>query len=326
MNTTEPQIITVRPSPKHTELKGFLGLLVLVSVAGATDSGKSNFGRVVAVQVATAIEDVLLVFVDLKETTFKIFREVDRLLYPVITTPADFIAAIDDLYGEMERRKRLFAPHITVETLADYNKIAPEPLPLIAIFVDEVSNLFMNKETQRLALALIRESRGFGIHFITLGQSWSHKEMDVSFREQHRTTGHFGTNNPHSSRMMINKPDAVQITVPGRAYFSLPFGMSRNVVEIQTPYIDPTTALRLLPPTTELPSAPPPVVETVLVPTETEAKVLAGWDAGEHRLSILAEAVYGNKGGKQVELVREILRRWDRLRAECTGVPGVLME
>lgn len=151
-----------------------LNRMVHIGAAGATDSGKSNFGRMVAVQVAIAIEDVVLVFVDLKETTFKIFREMDRLRYPIITTPADFIAAIEDLYGEMERRKRLFAPHLTVETLADYNKIAPDPLPLIVVFVDEVTNLFTNKETQRLTLALIRKSRGFGIHFITLGQSWSH--------------------------------------------------------------------------------------------------------------------------------------------------------
>lgn len=136
--------------------------------------------------------------------------------------------------------------------------------------------------------------------------------MDTSFQEQHRTTGHFGTNNPHSSRMMINKPDAVQITIPGRAYFALPFGMSKDVVEIQTPYIDPATALRLLPSGTAPPTRPR-TSAAIAIPTETEARVLTGWDAGERRLSIIAEAVYGNKGGKQVEFVRETLRRWGRV-------------
>ena len=296
--------------------------MVHIGAAGATDSGKSNFGRVLALQVVTAVEEVELVFVDLKGTTFKIFQQSARLRYPLVTSPSDFMAAMSDLYREMERRKVLFKPHLTVETLADYNRIAEKQLPTIAVFVDEVSNLFMNKETQRIALTLVRESRAFGIHFITLGQSWSHKEMNTSFREQHQTTGHFGTNNPHSSRMMIHKPDAVHITVPGRAYFILPFGMSRDVVEIQTPFLDPATVLRLLPTSVTPPS---PIPRPVAIESETvdegselnvrAAKILELWDSGVRVRKDLCEQVYGpgRTGGRYYELVEKVLHdhgRW----------------
>lgn len=293
--------------------------MVHIGAAGATDSGKSNFGRMIATQVVTAKEEISLVFVDLKETTFKIFRDAPRRRYPLITDPRDFAEAMRDLYGELRRRKELFSRYLTVETLADYNRQAEETLPRIIVFVDEVTNLFMTAEVRKIALRLVRESRAFGINFIDLGQSWSHKEMDTSFREQHRTTGHFATNNPHSSRMMIHRPDAVSIGVPGRAYFLLPFGLAREVVEIQTPYLDPASALDLLPPASASAPAPPPFTGPISDDelddelTEQEARVLAKWDEGERRISAIAEHAWGSKGGKQNRWTREVLARWERL-------------
>ncbi len=293
--------------------------MVHIGAAGATDSGKSNFGRMIATQVILAREDVSLVFVDLKETTFKIFRDVPRRRYPIITDPQDFAEMMRDLYGELQRRKQLFGQYLTVETLVDYNRLAELSLPRIVVFVDEVTNLFMTTEVRQIALRMVRESRAFGINFIDLGQSWSHKEMDTSFREQHRTTGHFATNNPYSSRMMIHRPDAVNISVPGRAYFLLPFGMAREVVEIQTPYLDPTTALHLLPAETASAPAPPPAsaplseAELADELTEQETRVLEKWDTGERRISVIAEYAYGGKGGKQNQWVKEVLARRERL-------------
>ncbi len=300
--------------------------MVHIGAAGATDSGKSNFGRMIATQVISVKEDVSLVFVDLKETTFKIFRDVPRRRYPLITDPQDFAEAMRDLYGELKRRKALFSRYLTVETLADYNRQAEQPLPRIIVFVDEVTNLFMTTEVRKIALRMVRESRAFGLNFIDLGQSWSHKEMDTSFREQHRTTGHFATNNPHSSRMMIHRPDAINIGVPGRAYFLLPFGLAREVVEIQTPYLDPATALDLLPrDTTATPPPPPssaPISDDELIdePGEQERRVLEQWDAGERRISAIAEHAYGGKGGKQNGWVKAVLERWERLSPEETDV------
>jgi len=190
---------------------------------------------------------------------------------------------------------------------------------VIIVFVDEVTNLFLDNETRRIALRMIRECRAFGMNFITLGQSWSHKEMDTSFREQHRTTGHFGTNNPHSSRMMLNSPDATNITVPGRAYFALPFGMSRGIVEIQTPYLDPDMALRLLPGATQPPPSPQvQIVEQDAEPTEQERQVLQLAAAGESHAKI-CEVVWGYKSSKLYPQIDSILEKFGMVhRAPCT--------
>ena len=100
-----------------------------------------------------------MVISDLKATTFKAFHQARRLLYPIIHTTEEFVAVLAELRQELQRRKALFKPYPTVETLMDYNKLSDEPLPVIVIFVDEITNLFMAKETQVVTLEMLREAR-----------------------------------------------------------------------------------------------------------------------------------------------------------------------
>lgn len=297
-----------------------------IGVAGATDSGKSNFGRAIAYQVFTAVESVKVVLSDLKGTTFKAFNHSGRLLYPIIHSPSEFIAVMDELSGEMQRRKALFKPYPTVETLMDYNKTDNEPLPYIVIFVDEISNLFMTKETQEITLEMLREARAFGMYFVAMGQSWSYREMSPSIRQQFRTGMHFGTNDPASSRMIVNSSDAVKIMVPGRALASLPFGMGQGAVEIQTPYIGAGAALQAIEQfefAGELDRGGPeksiPELETLCPedsppasPTAKQAKVLHLWDNGVLDKETISRQVYGRVGGRQYELIEAALAKFGR--------------
>jgi DNA segregation ATPase FtsK/SpoIIIE-like protein len=114
---------------------------------------------------------------------------------------------------------------------------------------------------------MLREARAFGLYFAAMGQSWSHRELSPSLRQQFRTGLHFGTNDPASSRMIVNSSAAVRLMTPGRALASLPFGLSGGVVELQTPYLDAATALTALaevdsPPETLTRSLPEPAVST----------------------------------------------------------------
>jgi DNA segregation ATPase FtsK/SpoIIIE-like protein len=228
-----------------------------------------------------------------------------------------------ELSDEMSRRKELFKAYPTVETLMDYNKSGTEPLPFIVVFVDEVTNLFMTRETQAITLEMLREARAFGLYFIAMGQSWSHREMVTSIRQQFRTGMHFGTNDPASSRMIVNSSDAVKITTPGRALASLPFGMSPGAVEIQTPYIDAATVLANLseaavPPTRPMPPAAATGLEegsthNGLQPTSKQAQVLALWDRGIMDKKIISRQVYGQVGGSQYQLIEATLSKFGRI-------------
>lgn len=319
-----------------------------IGAAGATDSGKSNFGRAIAYQVFTAAEAVQVVVSDLKATTFKVFAGSERLLYPIIHSPAEFVAVMAELSGEMKRRKELFKPYPTVETLMDYNaQSGAEALPVIVIFVDEITNLFMSRETQAITLEMLREARAFGMYFMAMGQSWSHREMDTSIRQQFRTGLHFGTNDPASSRMIVNSSDAIKLTTPGRALASLPFGMSSGAIELQTPYLDTGAALQALQQfglsspaaasahpsgsarqpelARPLPAAasggngagPSLSADDALAPaappTPKQAKVLALWDSGVVDKKVISRQVYGGVGGNQYQMIEATLSKFGRI-------------
>lgn len=247
--------ISVNAQGQLVPLSAPISRLVHVGIGGATDSGKSMLGRVIAYQVVTAAEPVQVAFSDLKKTTFKVFQGLpeERMPWPIMETEQGFFDLVRELFNEVERRKALFSPYLTVECLEDYNRMfndTPEKkLPVIVFFIDEISNVFVERGVTKLSLRFIREARGFGIYVIGMGQNWSHREMSTSFREQFRTAIHFGTNNPHSSRMLLNSDLAVNIRRQGEAYVLLPYSPAqeqRDPLHIQAPYLEPATILQML--------------------------------------------------------------------------------
>lgn len=280
--------------------------LVHVANGGATDSGKSNMTRAIAYQVVTAPQ-AHAVFVDLKRQTFKAFRNCDRLLYPLVTSIPEFMAILAEMKDETERRLSLFEPHLTVETIHDYNRRVDSPLPYIVTFVDEISNIFMDKDAQASFLELIRISRAAGIYFCAAGQTWSHRTLSTDIRQQFRTGLHFGTNDQNSSRMLLNDPRACEISHQGRCYAALPFGIEREVIELQTPYLPlEIVASRLgqgIGPAAPMPA--PAAAE----PGATDLEVVRLAGEGFSKADI-CRAVGWGIGGKQYAMIDEILAKY----------------
>ena len=152
--------------------------------------------------------------------------------------------------------------------------------------------------------------------------------MSPSIRQQFRTGMHFGTNDPASSRMIVNNSDAVKIVTPGRALASLPFGMGQGAVEIQTPYINAGTALQAIEQFESQgalagggPERPIPDLDQLLPGTEDEplppptlkqAKILHLWDNGILDKETISRQVYGRVGGRQYELIDAALAKFGR--------------
>lgn len=290
--------------------------LVHIALGGVTDSGKSNLSRAIAYQVLTASGPVECIMADLKRQTFKPFKNYDRLRYPIITDETDFAAVLHELDAETQRRFRLFEPHPQVETLADYHRLAEEELPYIVVFVDEIAGILNGNDIQKLFLQLILVSRAAGIFFVSAGQRWSHKIIDTTIRDQFRTRLHFATNDPHSSKMLLDSAQASEIELQGRAYAQLPFGIEREIVEVQTPLLEleqaaspPIGAIEgglTVPEHTgpqPIPDLPPPVPDT------DESRVMELHSNGESR-SAIAREVFKHDGGNQLKLVDEILKKY----------------
>ena len=282
--------------------------LVHIAVGGETDSGKSNFGRVLAYQILTTAEDVRAILVDLGRTTFKPFADNSRLLYPLVDNETDCLAVLRELMGEAHRRSQLFDRYPTVEKLSHYNRLVGQPEPYIVAFLDEVTDLFEHKDIQVTARRLIRMSRKFGIYLVAVGQSWKHTDLDTSIRRQFRTAVHFAARDAGSSRTLLNAPDAVNISQQGRAFAALPFGLASDLIELQTPYLDLATVMAVLERQHQPsgPAEPLPVIE----PTTEETQILE-LVAQKKSISAIATEVYGSKGGPQNAKVRNVIEKFD---------------
>jgi len=111
----------------------------------------------------------------------------------------------------------------------------------------------------------------------------------------------------------MDAPEAVEFP-PGRAVIELP-GQPPAVV--QTLFLDRREARALLRPGA-LPSPPPawtvenPEPEQP-APTGKQQQALELWDGGERSEAAIARQVYGDSGGRQIELVRRSLEKFGRI-------------
>jgi hypothetical protein len=275
--------------------------LVHIAIGGVTDSGKSNLIRAIAYQVLTASDNTQVILVDLKRQSFKPFKQSDKLLYPIITDVSEFSAVLSELRVETKHRFARFETYPAVETLADFNRVSDQTLPYLVMFVDEIAGILNSKDIQRDFLQLIQISRAAGIFIISAGQRWSHRIIDTNIRDQYRTRLHFATDDPNSSRMLLESAAASEIDLQGRAFAKLPFGIEKSLIELQAPYLNLETVLQAAPdsggPQQDIPvPQPDPVAVRVLELSEQGQSV-----------SAIAREVFKGDGGNQIKKVKAIL-------------------
>lgn len=166
-------------------------------VAGTTGSGKSvgiNTMLLSILYKATA-QEVRLILVDPKMVEFQAYNDIPHLLTPVVTDMSKAANALLWCVKEMDRRYALFSK-VGVKKLADFNQklkkalregapllnpfsLTPEapealePLPLIAVFIDELADLMMTadkKTIETLIVRLAQKARAAGIHLVLATQ------------------------------------------------------------------------------------------------------------------------------------------------------------
>lgn len=158
------------------DLAGFPHVLV----AGATGAGKSAFlNALIAGLLTCATPDVLrLLLIDPKRVELALYADIPHLLAPVVTDPAEAVAALERALAEMDRRLRLFARH-GVRHLEGYAALRAggqtpelEPLPRIVIVIDELADLMQaaGDAVERAICRLAQLARATGIHLVVATQ------------------------------------------------------------------------------------------------------------------------------------------------------------
>jgi len=116
----------------------------------------------------------------------------------------DILDSFDSYLAAIKQRKQLFRQHLGVQTLAEYNAIAKQPLPYWLMIVDEAQSLFEERITKKAAKTLIktiaRKGAAFGLHLIFSTQSYQNVELEKAEKDQFRLRIAF----QHASAMGCN--------------------------------------------------------------------------------------------------------------------------
>lgn len=147
-------------------------------VAGTTGSGKSVFmaATITALLMDNGPDTLRLVLMDPKMVELSRFNGLPHLIGPVETDLDRIIEALKWCVREMERRYKLLEEAGTRNIEAYNNKLGPrrkkEHLPYVAICIDEVGDLMMNRpeETERAITRLAQMARAVGMHMVIATQ------------------------------------------------------------------------------------------------------------------------------------------------------------
>jgi DNA segregation ATPase FtsK/SpoIIIE-like protein len=230
--------VTLDQSGQQQVIAAPLAKLVHIAVGGSSGWGKSVFLRALAYQLVAAPEPVELALIDLEATTFSPFATSSRLRCAIADTEPDALNILSHLSQELEYRKQLFKAYPTAEQLSDYNRLAAEPLPLVALLVDEATALLSDKSVEEQIRTLALRARKYGIYAVLGGQDWKAASLDTAIRNQLSTRIQFKAQDGTQSRVLLGTSEAARIEQVGRAYAVLP---GRPRLELQAPHIDLTT-------------------------------------------------------------------------------------
>ena len=294
--------VTVGDDGRAEVVRADMGKLVHVAVGGSSGWGKSVFLRALGFQLARSSEPVDLALVDLEGATFAPFAECDRLLYPMADNERDALAIFQDLLGEMDRRKALFAQYPGVDSLAAYNARASDPLAPVVALVDEATALLADKPVENAVRALVLRARKYGLWCVLGGQDWKASSLDTAIRNQLATRVQFRAMSASQSRVLLQRSGAESLDVAGRALAILP---GRTMVKLQAPVVSYQTILETL--AGEGPQQATPVVERDAGDDDRAKHIRALAEEGLSKRQIALE-VFGYAGGAAYTAVNEALQ------------------
>jgi S-DNA-T family DNA segregation ATPase FtsK/SpoIIIE len=143
-------------------------------IAGTTGSGKSVGLNAMVMSLLNRLTpaECRFIMIDPKMLELSVYDGVPHLLTPVVTDPADAIAALNWAVREMDGRYVMMTG--VARGLTEYNAkmLEPDRLPRIVILIDEFADLMLTtgKTVETAVQRLAQKARAAGIHLIMATQ------------------------------------------------------------------------------------------------------------------------------------------------------------
>jgi len=201
-----------------------------IIVAGATNSGKSQFAKLLIHQIANSGSPdlVRMILIDPKVVTFSMFNWLPHLYCPVITQWEKLLPIFEDLLILIQQRYEIFAK-VWVETIEAYRFHNSQKMFSIVVIMDEFADLFDSydykgkAEIERIMKRFWQMARAAGIHLVLITQRATSQNIPNEVRTHFAGNISFRANSEADSHYIIWEPWAEKLQSAGQFLFKKPW-------------------------------------------------------------------------------------------------------
>ena len=202
-------------------------------IAGTTGSGKSGCINTLltSVLLRATPDDVRMILIDPKRIELNFYESIPHLLTPVVSSPKEASAVLQNVVAEMERRYERLSI-IRARNLPEANRTfrarGEDPLPYLLVVIDELADLMMvsPQAVEDAIIRLAQKSRAVGIHLVLATQRPSVDVITGMIKANVPSRIAFAVSSQTDSRVILDGSGAESLLGQGDMLFK-PLGTSR---------------------------------------------------------------------------------------------------
>jgi S-DNA-T family DNA segregation ATPase FtsK/SpoIIIE len=202
-------------------------------IAGTTGSGKSGCINTLltSILLRATPDEVRLILIDPKRIELNYYESIPHLLTPVVSSPKEASAVLQNVVAEMERRYERLSL-VRARNLPEANRAfrarGEEPLPYLLVVIDELADLMMisPQAVEDAIIRLAQKSRAVGIHLVLATQRPSVDVITGMIKANVPSRIAFAVSSQTDSRVILDTAGAESLLGQGDMLFK-PLGTSR---------------------------------------------------------------------------------------------------
>ncbi len=211
-------------------------------IAGTTGSGKSGCINTVltSILLRATPDDCRMILIDPKRIELNYYESIPHLLTPVVSSPKEASAVLQNVVAEMERRYERLSL-VRARSLPEANRAfrqrGEDPLPYLLVVIDELADLMMisPQAVEDAIIRLAQKSRAVGIHLVLATQRPSVDVITGMIKANVPSRIAFAVSSQTDSRVILDTAGAESLLGQGDMLFK-PLGTSR-LQRVQGAYV-----------------------------------------------------------------------------------------
>ena len=211
-------------------------------IAGTTGAGKSGCINTILISILlrSTPDEVRLILIDPKRIELNYYESIPHLLTPVVSSPKEASAVLQNVVAEMERRYERLS-RVRARNLSEANRAfrarGEDTLPYLLVVIDELADLMMvsPQAVEDSIIRLAQKSRAVGIHLVLATQRPSVDVITGMIKANVPSRIAFAVSSMTDSRVILDTAGAESLLGSGDMLFK-PLGTSR-LQRVQGAYV-----------------------------------------------------------------------------------------